>query len=132
MPSSSHSELVRQRVNPAAVLLPNELEPAVVGRSQAELEIRVGGNGLVHIDDEHVDAVVAADELVDDQTRDDVAFVVFAQAGFHLMADDSFDLKDFTLRRGARHLYAWHRGDHFLPHSNNYQAQPLVATSTQV
>ena len=55
MPSSSHNELVRQRVNAAAVFLPDELEPAALGRAQVELEIRIGGNGLVQISDEHVD-----------------------------------------------------------------------------
>ena len=50
-PSSSDNELVCQRNNAAAVLLPDELKPAAFRGAQVELEIRVGGNGLVQIGD---------------------------------------------------------------------------------
>ena len=86
----------------------------------------------MQIDDEHVNAVITADKLVDDLARDNLAFAIVALARFHLMTDQRFDLKDFALRRSGRHLYAWYWGDHFLPHSNDCQAQPFVVTSTQV
>src|ERR1700730_14312935 len=105
MPSSDDNELVCQRVSAAAVLLPDELEPAALGGAQVELEIGIGRDGLVQIGDEHVGSVITADKFVDDLARDDIAFVVVAQTGFHLMADQGFDLKDFALGDRAWYLY---------------------------
>ena len=84
-------------VGAAAVLLPDELKPTALGGAQVELEIGIGRNGLVQIGHEHVGSVITADKFVDDLARDDIAFVVVAQACFHLMADQGFDLKDFAL-----------------------------------
>src|SRR3984893_10935440 len=130
-PSSTDHEVVCQRINAAAAFFPVELEPTALCRAQVELNIGVGRNGLVQIDAEHDDVVVTADKLVDDLARDHVALVITTQPRFHLMADQGFDLKDFALCRSVWHLHAWYRGEHFcLP--PRCQAQPLVATSTQV
>src|SRR5580693_2790532 len=105
MTSSSDNKLVCQRVDAAAVLFPDKLKPAALGGAQVELEIRIGRNGLVQIGDEDVVSLITADKFVDDLARDDIAFVVVAQAGFHLMADQGFDLKDFALGDRAWYLY---------------------------
>src|SRR4029077_18036527 len=93
-PSSSDHEVVCQRIDAAAVLFPDELEPTALCRAQVELDIGVGRHGLVQIDAEHDDVVGAATKLVDDLARDHVALVITTQPGLHLMADEGFDLKD--------------------------------------
>ena len=64
MPSSGDHELVRQRVDAATVLMPNELKPAALGGAQVELEIGIGRNGLVQIGDEHVVSVITQTNLL--------------------------------------------------------------------
>src|SRR5882757_7628780 len=59
-PSSTHHEVVCQRINAAAVLFPDELEPTALCRAQVELNIGVDRHGLVQIDAEHDDVVVTA------------------------------------------------------------------------
>ena len=100
---STDRELVRQRIDAAAILFPDEIEPAALRRAQGEFEEGVGRDRLVKIDAEHHGVVVAADKLVDDLARDHIALIIVAQPCFHLMADDGLDLKDFALRRSARH-----------------------------
>src|ERR1700736_2998000 len=111
-PSSTDHEVVCQRIDAAAVLFPEELEPTALCRAQVELNIGVGRHGLVQIDAEHDDVVVTANKLVDDLARDHVTLVVTTQPRFHLMADQGFDLQDFALCRSVWHLHAWCRGEH--------------------
>src|SRR6266849_2286432 len=111
-PASTDHEIVRQRVSGAAVFFPYEFEPAALRRPQVKFDVGVGSDRFVEIDLERHDLVVAAGELIDDLARDDVALVIMPQAGLHLMANQGFDLKDFALRRSARHLYAWYQGKH--------------------
>src|ERR1700736_5655785 len=130
-PSSTDHEVVCQRINAAAVLFPNKLEPTALCRAQVELNIGVGRHGLVQIDAEHAGVVVTTNKLVDDLARDHVALVITTQPGLHRMADQGFDLKYFALFCSAWHLHAWCRREHSrLP--PGCQVQPLVATSTQV
>src|SRR6201982_2735885 len=102
--SSPDYEMVCKRKTAAAVLFPDELEPTALCRAQVELNIGVGRHGLVQIDAEHDDVVVAANKPVDDLARDHVALVITTQPGLHLMGDQGFDLKDFALCCGAWRL----------------------------
>src|SRR6266702_394018 len=113
--SLSDSEVVLQRVGVAAILFPDERESAALGRAQVEFYKRIRRNGLVEIDAEHHHVIVAAGKLVDDLARDDVALVITAQAGLHLMADQGLDRKYLTLRSGAWHLHTGCRSEHSPP-----------------
>ena len=55
-----------------------------------------------------------------------------AQPGFHLMADQGLDLKDFAFRRSVGTCTRGIGATIFCLTPNGCQAQPLVATSTQV
>src|ERR1700694_5454846 len=71
-PSSTDHEVVCQRIDAAAILFPDELEPTAFCRAQVELNIGVGRHGLVQIDAEHDVVVVTANKLVNDLARDHV------------------------------------------------------------
>src|SRR6202048_2241465 len=116
-PASTDHEIVRQRVSGAAVFFPYEFEPAALRRPQVKFDVGVGSDRFVEIDLERHDFIVAAGELIDDLARDDVALVIMPQASLHLMANQGFDLKDFTLRRSAWHLHTRYRSKHYTPPS---------------
>src|SRR6266478_7454585 len=111
----SDGEVVLQCVDAAAILFPNERESAALRRAQVEFDKRIRRNGLVEVDAEHHNVIVAAGKLVDDLARDDVALVIMAQAGLHLMADEGLDRKYLTLRSGDWHLHTGCRSEHFPP-----------------
>src|ERR1700741_590521 len=75
-PASADRELVGQRVGVAAILLPNELQLAALSRAQVELNVGVGRHGLVQIDVEDDDVIVATAKLVDDLAGNHVALGV--------------------------------------------------------
>src|SRR5246127_3106016 len=108
-------ELMLQYVDAAAILFPNERETTALCRAQVEFDKRICRNGLVEVDAEHHNVVVAAGKLFDDLARNDVALVITTQAGLHLMAYQGLDQKHLTPRGGAWHLHTGCRNEHFAP-----------------
>src|SRR5260370_30219992 len=84
-PSSTDHEAVCQRINAAAVLFPDELEPTPLCRPQVELKIGVGRHSPVQIDAEPDDIVVTANKLVDYLARDHAALPIPSEPALHLI-----------------------------------------------
>src|ERR1700747_3076243 len=101
----------------SAVLFPDKFEATALRRAQVEFDEGVCCNRLVEIDAEYHNVLVAAGKIVDDFAEDEVALVINAKAGLHLMADQGLDRKHLTLRGDAWHLHTGCRSEHSPPPS---------------
>src|SRR5690242_12734037 len=83
---------------------PGQLDDAALAGEREEGDERVGGDGGVEIGAEHLLAVIAGDESVDDVARNGRAVGVVAVAGLHRVRDQRLDLDHLAALGLRRHV----------------------------
>ena len=93
--------------NRAAIFGPLEFYWATRGGFNEKGNIRVGGNRRMPIRPKHLLATVRHGEFVDDFSRNLLPrFLVFPEAGFHLMRNQRLDFEPLALLDGLRHFHS--------------------------
>src|ERR1041384_4744049 len=104
-----------------------DLERPPLRRHGGEAEQRIGGHGGMQLGAEYFDAVVRADELRGDVSRDQLPRLRAPEPGFHGVAGEGPDLDHLAALRAGR------RVDHDAGHQINpssRQAESVTTTDT--